>query len=90
LDGAGDRYAVGAGFWSDSKVSRDLTLIESETIEELERLSGVALGPGEARRNVTTRRVELNRLLGHPFWVSDALCRGTPLRALSPPRRADR
>jgi hypothetical protein len=74
---AGDRYAVGAGFWSDYKVSRDLTLIESEAIEELERLTGVALGPGEARRDVTTRGVELNRLLGHPFWVGDALSRGT-------------
>jgi hypothetical protein len=31
---AGDRYGIGAGFWRDTKVSRDLTLIESEAIEE--------------------------------------------------------
>lgn len=52
---AGDRYAVAAGFWRDGKVSRDLTPIESEAIEELERTVGVGLEPGEARRNLTTR-----------------------------------
>jgi ADP-ribose pyrophosphatase YjhB (NUDIX family) len=76
---AGDRYAVAAGFWRDDKVSRDLTLIESEAIEDIERTSGVTLAPGEARRNLTTRGVELNPLLGRTFWVGDALCRGTHL-----------
>ncbi len=76
---AGDRYAIGAGFWRDSKVSRDLTLIESEAIEELQRVDRVVLRPGEARRNLTTRGVELNALVGRAFWVGDALCRGTHL-----------
>jgi len=76
---AGDRYALGAGFWRDAKVSRDLTLIESEALKELERVAGVALEPGEARRNVTTRGIDLNRLVGKTFWVGDALCRGTHL-----------
>ena len=75
----GDRYAIGAGFWRDSKVSRDLTLIESEAIEELERVDGVVLRPGEARRNLTTRGVELNALVSRTFWVGNALCRGTHL-----------
>jgi ADP-ribose pyrophosphatase YjhB (NUDIX family) len=76
---AGDRYAIAAGFWRDAKVIRDLTLIESEAIEELERRTGVVLAPGEARRNLTTRGVELNRLVGETFWVGGALCRGTHL-----------
>jgi ADP-ribose pyrophosphatase YjhB (NUDIX family) len=76
---AGDRYAIGAGFWRDSKVSRDLTLIEGEAIEELERVDRVVLRPGETRRNLTTRGVELNALVGRTFWVGNALCRGTHL-----------
>ena len=76
---AGDRYAIGAGFWHDSKVARDRTLIESEAIEEFERVDRVVLRPGEARRNLTTRGVELNALVGRAFWVGNALCRGTHL-----------
>ena len=49
----GDRYAAGLGHDSgDQRVSRDLTLIEAEVLEGLEREHGVALGPQEARRNV--------------------------------------
>ena len=76
---AGDRYAVDAGYWRDSKVARDVTLIEAEALEDLQRLTGLALDPGEARRNLTTRGVDLNGLLGRTFWVGDALCRGTHL-----------
>lgn len=76
---AGDRYACAAGYWRDAKVSRDLTLIDVEAVEELERVHGVALTPGEARRNVTTRGVELNDLVGRTFWIGDVLCLGTHL-----------
>jgi hypothetical protein len=38
----GDRYAVRQGFWTDSSVSRDLTLVESEMIDELAREHGIA------------------------------------------------
>jgi ADP-ribose pyrophosphatase YjhB (NUDIX family) len=70
----GDRYADGAGYWRDGRVSRDLTLVEGEVVDEL---PGVA--PGELRRNVTTRGVSLNDLVGSTFWVGEALCRGTEL-----------
>src|SRR5919204_6460520 len=74
----GDRYAAGAGYWRDARVSRDLTLVEAETIDEL-GAAGVELSPGELRRNVTTRGVRLNDLAGKLFWLGGVLCRGTEL-----------
>jgi ADP-ribose pyrophosphatase YjhB (NUDIX family) len=69
----GDRYAGGLGFWQDDRVSRDLTLVEAEVVDELE------LPPGETRRNVTTRGIALNGLVGRTFWIGDVLARGTSL-----------
>ncbi len=71
---SGDRYADGAGYWRDDRVSRDLTLVEGEVVDELE-----VVAPGELRRNVTTRGMRLNDLVGGTFWVGEALCRGTEL-----------
>jgi 8-oxo-dGTP pyrophosphatase MutT (NUDIX family) len=70
---AGDRYADGAGYWQDSRVSRDVTLVEAEVVES------VRLAPGEARRNVTTRGVALNDLVDRTFWIGDVLAKGASL-----------
>jgi ADP-ribose pyrophosphatase YjhB (NUDIX family) len=76
----GDRYALGRGHYSpDLHVSRDLTLIEAEVIEELARSHGIGLAPGETRRNVMTRGIRLNDLVGRRFWVGVVLCDGTRL-----------
>jgi MOSC domain-containing protein YiiM len=75
----GDRYATAAGYWRDLRVSRDLTLVEAEVIEALATSSGIALAPGETRRNLTTRGISLNDLVGRTFWVGDVLARGTSL-----------
>ena len=75
----GDRYADGRGHYQDGRVSRDLTLIEAEALEALARENGIALAPGETRRNLTTRGVGLNELVGRRFWVGEALCLGTRL-----------
>jgi MOSC domain-containing protein YiiM len=76
----GDRYARGAGQWSDdSQVDRDLTLIEAEVIEDLAATDGIVLAPGETRRNVTTRGIRLNELVGRRFLVGDVECEGTRL-----------
>ena len=75
----GDRYACGRGHYQDERVSRDLTLIAAEAVEALARQQGIELAPGETRRNLTTRGVDLNRLVGRRFWVGDVLCRGTRL-----------
>jgi len=75
----GDRYAGGLGHYTDARVSRDLTLIEAEALETLEREHGIELASGETRRNVTTRGVALNDLVGRRFWVGGILCAGTRL-----------
>jgi ADP-ribose pyrophosphatase YjhB (NUDIX family) len=76
----GDRYTLGRGHYSpDLRVSRDLTLIEAEVIEGLARDQGIQLAPGETRRNVTTRGVRLNHLVGRRFWIGEVLCEGTRL-----------
>ncbi len=75
----GDRYARGLGRYShDRRVSRDLTLIEAEVVDELAR-NGLPLTAGETRRNVMTRGVRLNDLVGRRFRVGDVECRGTRL-----------
>ena len=75
----GDRYAAGLGHYQDDRVSRDLTLIEAEVIEDLAREHGIELAAGESRRNLTTRGIELNDLVGRRFWVGEVLCEGTRL-----------
>lgn len=76
---SGDRYRSGIGFWRDSRVRRDLTLIEGEVIEDLARNHGVNLKPGETRRNITTRGTRLNDLVGRSFRLGNVLCRGSGL-----------
>jgi 8-oxo-dGTP pyrophosphatase MutT (NUDIX family) len=74
---AGDRYARRAGYWLDDRVSRDLTLIEAEALDGLRQEHGIALAPGETRRNLTTRGVKLEELINCYFWVGEVLARGT-------------
>ena len=75
----GDRYAYGRGHYQDDRVSRDVTLIEAEALEALAREHGIGLAVGETRRNLTTRGISLNDLVGRRFWVGDVLCQGTRL-----------
>lgn len=77
----GDRYAQGMGFWQDARVSRDLTLIEAEILDSVSEILG-PLEPGTTRRNLTTRGVRLEDLVGRTFWIGDVLARGT--RVCSP------
>ncbi len=66
----GDRYAARMGsFSAKPKPGRQLTLIEAEAIEALERELGMVLAPGETRRNLITRGVALNHLVGREFTV---------------------
>jgi MOSC domain-containing protein YiiM len=76
----GDRYTSGAGHYSnDHRVSRDLTLIQQEAIDELRLEHGIVLEAGDTRRNITTRGVDLNRFVGRRFFVGNVLCVGTRL-----------
>jgi hypothetical protein len=76
----GDRYFAGDGtFFEERKSGQDLTLIEAEAIEGLAREDGIELGPGESRRNVVTRGIGLNDLVGRRFAVGEVECVGQRL-----------
>ncbi|HEX5822898.1 MAG TPA: MOSC domain-containing protein [Candidatus Limnocylindrales bacterium] len=76
----GDRYATGRGTYSpDPRTDRHITLIEAEEIEALAERDGIVLAPGETRRNVTTRGIRLNELVGRRFRVGTVECEGTRL-----------
>lgn len=57
----------------------DLTLIEGEAVDAIERERDIDLAPGEHRRNVETRGVALNHLVGERFRVGNVVCRGVRL-----------
>ncbi len=76
----GDRYFLKTGTKSSKPgPDREVTLIEIEAIEALERDYGVKLSPGDARRNIVTRGVALNHLVGKEFRVGEAVLRGIRL-----------
>jgi MOSC domain-containing protein YiiM len=76
----GDRYHDGTGSFSEREgPGRQMTLIEAEALEAIEQEQGIKLGPGESRRNVTTRGVPLNHLVGREFTVGDVRLRGIKL-----------
>jgi MOSC domain-containing protein YiiM len=78
----GDRYfrTDGSGtFHQADKHGQDLTLIEAEAIEGLAADTGIELSPGEARRNVVTRGVALNDLVGRRFTVGEVEAVGNRL-----------
>ena len=76
----GDRYAQGAGTFSKKDApTREVTLIESEAIEAAATSYGVELGLGDSRRNIVTRGVPLNHLVGDRFQVGDVVLEGLKL-----------
>ena len=76
----GDRYFSGDGTYSKTPgTGRQVTLIELETIEALERDYQTRIEPGKARRNIVTRSVALNHLVGREFSVGEVRLRGMRL-----------
>ena len=65
----GDRYGE----------SRDLTLIEAEALEGLREDTGIELSAAESRRQVLTRGIDLNDLVGERFTVGGVECVGQEL-----------
>lgn len=75
----GDRYFNQTGtFWKDAP-DYEVTLIEIEAFEGMRRESGLDLDPSEGRRNIVTRGVPLNHLVGKDFKVGDVTFRGIRL-----------
>lgn len=75
----GDRYRNGAGFYTPVPGPRQLTLIEEETLAYLATEHGIDLPPHESRRNLTTRGIRLNDLVGKRFTIGEVHCEGIRL-----------
>jgi MOSC domain-containing protein YiiM len=75
----GDRYAVGMGTFSKPIPECQLTLIEAEALEALKRDYEMELAPGQTRRNLVTRGVALNHLVGKEFRIGEVKIRGIKL-----------
>jgi MOSC domain-containing protein YiiM len=73
---AGDRYTVVA---SRHTANYQVTLIELENVEAFARDTGLVLTPEMPRRNIVTRGVRLNELVGKRFFVGGALLEGAEL-----------
>jgi len=75
----GDRYFLRQGTFYKPQPDRELTLIEAEAIEAFRADAKVDFGLGDSRRNVVTRGVPLNHLVGKEFWLGDVKVRGLKL-----------
>ena len=71
----GDRHVEGTGTFPSNLPGSALTLIEAEVCESFDP----PLAAGEHRRNVVTRGIELNGLVGREFMVGAVRCRGMRL-----------
>lgn len=71
----GDRYARGAGRWSDHR-HEPVTLVAAETLEAVSRELGRAVDPATVRRNVVTRGVDLAALQGRAFRIGGVVLEG--------------
>ncbi len=75
----GDRYALKQGTFYKPEPAFELTLIEAEAIEAIRSEYKVEIAPGEVRRNLVTRGVPLNHLVGREFRIGEVLIRGIRL-----------
>lgn len=77
---AGDRYFTEQGTFSDtSGTGRQVTLIESEAIDAVVRDCAYKLEYKDSRRNIVTRGVALNDLVGKEFLVGNVRMLGVRL-----------
>ena len=76
----GDRYFLKEGTYSAKDgPDREVTLIEVEAIEGLAREHEITLQPFQTRRNLLTRGVPLNHLVGKTFAIGPVVLRGIRL-----------
>ena len=75
----GDRYALKTGTFYKPLPDFELTLIEAEAIEALKREYKIEMNAGDARRNLVTREVPLNHLVGCEFIIGSVRIRGIRL-----------
>jgi MOSC domain-containing protein YiiM len=71
----GNRYF----FDGDAPAGAALTLIAVEAVEALDREHGISIEARESRRNVVTRGIDVNELVGKRFRIGDVECEGVAL-----------
>ena len=80
----GDRYYVHSGTFSEKLVAKGdadwhVTLIETEEIDKFNNAMELAFSYGDFRRNIITRGIGLNALVGTQFKVGEVLLEGVRL-----------
>lgn len=75
----GDRYYLGIGKFSPKPGFRQVTLIETEALAALKSSYDIDLPAAQARRNILTRDVALNHLVGREFLVGEVRLLGMKL-----------
>ena len=88
---AGDRYHDGVGTWTDWRgitAGQALTLVEAEALEAAAEELGLEVTGAMARRNVVTRGVSLDALVGQRFRIGEVDCAGD--RPCDPCRHLER
>jgi MOSC domain-containing protein YiiM len=70
----GNRY-----LFEQAPPGKALTLIAAEALEQLETESGIVLSAAASRRNVLTRGIDVNALVGRRFRVGEVECVGVEL-----------
>src|SRR5688572_22848685 len=78
------RVVVGCGIEGDRNFRKprtraNITFVEAEGIEHFNAESGLSIDLSGTRRNVVTRGVRLNDLVGRDFAIGAALFRGVEL-----------
>jgi MOSC domain-containing protein YiiM len=70
----GNRY-----FFDEAPPGNAITLIAAEAVEAMEAEHGISVEPRETRRNVVTRGIDVNALVGKRFRIGDVECEGIEL-----------
>ncbi len=72
----GNRY-----FWKegDAPPGRGVTLIAAEAMDAVALEGNVSIDPAATRRNVLTRGIDVNELVGKRFRIGDVECEGVEL-----------
>jgi len=77
----GDRYFEGIGTFSATakKPSHEVTLVEAEEIDGFNEQFGTTIRPEDLRRNLVTRGIRLNDLVGQRFAIGSVIFEGIRL-----------
>jgi MOSC domain-containing protein YiiM len=72
----GNRY-----YWEDGDAppGRGVTLIAAEAMDAVALEGNVSIEPAATRRNVLTRGIDVNELVGKRFSIGDVVCEGVEL-----------